>query len=170
MGHINYALDWTVGAFIIYNERCLMIWHHKLNCWLCPGGHLEPGEDPEEGLHREVMEEVGLEIELVGEREPIHDERSKSLILPRFIDKHPITETHRHVGFFYLARPKSHTGKNFPIIGGEYAEGMWGWFDEAEVMMPKDESAGLDMWPATRYYAVTAIKELSHVDLPFGRS
>jgi len=151
MSHINYALDWTVGAFIVFDGRVLLIWHHKLQCWLCPGGHIEPGEDPEEGLHREVMEEVGLGVEIVGQREPINDERSKSLIVPRFLDKHPITETHQHVGFFYLARPKD----DFPKIGGEYKESSWGWFDGKDL-------DGLDsIWPATKHYAKIAIKELS---------
>lgn len=147
--------DWTAGAFIVYQGRVLLIWHHKLKCWLCPGGHLEENEDPEEGLRREIREEVGLEIELIGQREPINDERSKSLIVPRFLDKHPIAENHQHIGFFYLARPKNHSGDHFPAIGGEYTKGKWGWFDEAEVNR-------LEMWPATRYYALTAIKELSH--------
>lgn len=160
MSHINYALDWTAGAFIVYHGRVLLIWHHKLKCWLCPGGHLELGEDPIEGLLREIREEVGLEIDIVGNTEPINDDRSKSLIVPRFLDKHPITETHKHIGFFYLARPKGHTGRQFPKIGGEYSDdksGMWGWFDEKEIN-------DLDIWPATRYYAITAIKELSNVD------
>lgn len=33
--------------------------------WICPGGRLEVGESIAEGIHREVQEETGLEIELV---------------------------------------------------------------------------------------------------------
>ncbi len=32
--------------------------------WDCPGGRLNFGEDPFQGLKREVLEEVGLEIEI----------------------------------------------------------------------------------------------------------
>jgi ADP-ribose pyrophosphatase YjhB (NUDIX family) len=33
--------------------------------WICPGGELEVGEEITEGIRREVMEETGLEVDLV---------------------------------------------------------------------------------------------------------
>jgi len=154
MGHIHHAIDWTAGAFIVHNKEVLLIWHRKLKTWLCPGGHIELNEDPEQAILREVKEEVGLDIELLGKREEINDERSKALIQPRFLDRHPITADHQHIGLFYLARPLTFE------IGGEYAGpnhnngGDWGWFADFQL-------EGLTMWPATRYYAATAIKEVS---------
>ena len=38
---------------------------HPERGWEIPGGHLEPGELPEEALHRELFEETGLEGTLV---------------------------------------------------------------------------------------------------------
>ncbi len=35
---------------------------HGSGTWHPPGGHLEPGESPEECARREVMEEAGIEI------------------------------------------------------------------------------------------------------------
>lgn len=32
------------------------------NQWSFPGGHVEPGEDPEAAAHRELLEETGLRI------------------------------------------------------------------------------------------------------------
>ncbi len=37
---------------------------HKPGTWDFPGGRLEPGENPFEGLRRETMEETGLDIEV----------------------------------------------------------------------------------------------------------
>ncbi|MFH1054349.1 MAG: NUDIX domain-containing protein [Candidatus Woesearchaeota archaeon] len=42
---------------------------HAPSVWEIPGGRLDPGENPFEGLKRETMEEAGLEI---GIKHPIH--------------------------------------------------------------------------------------------------
>lgn len=38
----------------------------SLGLWDLPGGFLEPGEHPEDGARRELLEETGLEVELIG--------------------------------------------------------------------------------------------------------
>ncbi len=54
--------------------KILLVHHKKLKKWVQPGGHIEEHEDPESAAIREVYEETGLEIELLGERFPTaHD-------------------------------------------------------------------------------------------------
>ena len=50
---------------VIQNEKgeLLVIFQKKWNCWVFPGGKIEPGETPEEAAKREVFEETNLIIE-----------------------------------------------------------------------------------------------------------
>ncbi len=52
----------TVSAYIVDAEqRLLLIAHPKLQCWLQPGGHIEPVDtSPLETAKREILEETGL--------------------------------------------------------------------------------------------------------------
>ncbi|NJM40463.1 MAG: NUDIX domain-containing protein [Anaerolineae bacterium] len=68
-GHIT-------GSAVLIDAPCsmmLMIWHEKLQRWLQPGGHCEPGEDADVQATalRELMEETGLpasSLKLASER------------------------------------------------------------------------------------------------------
>src|SRR5260370_42682215 len=57
-----------VGAIIIESGRVLLVerGHEPLKgYWALPGGVVEVGEKMAEGIHREALEETGLEIELL---------------------------------------------------------------------------------------------------------
>jgi len=58
----------TVGALIINNSgEILLVKSPKWNCgYTIPGGHVELGEKIEDALKREIKEEVGIDIEVVG--------------------------------------------------------------------------------------------------------
>ncbi|MCC7570201.1 NUDIX domain-containing protein [Candidatus Micrarchaeota archaeon] len=65
---MNFAA--AVKALIVDKDKILLIKRkisdaHCPGEWELPGGRLEPGEDPIEGLKREIKEETGLEIEVV---------------------------------------------------------------------------------------------------------
>lgn len=55
---------WGVGALVRNDGRALFV--REGDTWLLPGGRLEPGESPEAGARREVREETGVEITIVG--------------------------------------------------------------------------------------------------------
>ncbi len=63
------------GAYCTYEGKLLLLKRHpqKLfgNMWGVPGGKLEPGETPEDGLIREVYEEAGFMVDK-NRIEPIH--------------------------------------------------------------------------------------------------
>ena len=58
----HFAGHVTAGALLIDREQRYLAIHHKqLQIWLCPGGHLEPGEtDPAQSALRELIEETGI--------------------------------------------------------------------------------------------------------------
>lgn len=57
------------AALVVENGKVLLarrgIEPYK-GCWDVPGGFLEAGEHPEDGVRRELLEEAGLEIRLQG--------------------------------------------------------------------------------------------------------
>jgi ADP-ribose pyrophosphatase YjhB (NUDIX family) len=111
MGHIHELIDFIVNIYIINNDKILMIKHKSLGIWLPVGGHIEPNEDPEEALYREVKEECGLEIELVNKTYGISDDECKFLPVPNFLDIHNISDKHKHIAFEYVAIAKSNIVK-----------------------------------------------------------
>jgi len=48
-----------------FEDKWIFVRHHLRDTWEISGGHIEPGETPEEAAAREVMEETGaVEFEL----------------------------------------------------------------------------------------------------------
>ncbi|MGH7157169.1 MAG: NUDIX domain-containing protein [Candidatus Saccharimonadales bacterium] len=64
------------GKILVLREAGTYLEGTKVGSYGIPGGRLNPGESYEEGLHREVKEETGLEVEplhpiYVGEWRPV---------------------------------------------------------------------------------------------------
>nr|WP_289039220.1 NUDIX hydrolase [uncultured Allobacillus sp.] len=60
-GHI------TGSGFVLHPNNpdyMLMLFHKSLERWLQPGGHVDPGETPEEAAIREVKEETNIDARL----------------------------------------------------------------------------------------------------------
>jgi 8-oxo-dGTP pyrophosphatase MutT (NUDIX family) len=64
------APSFTVGAICVIEQvdgRVLLVRHSYRDRWGFPGGLLKRGEEVADGARREAQEEVGIEIELLGE-------------------------------------------------------------------------------------------------------
>ncbi len=63
----NYP-EATVGGLIVRPDgKILLVKSHKWdNYFSVPGGHIEFGEKAEDAIKREVLEETGLDVEVVG--------------------------------------------------------------------------------------------------------
>jgi len=122
MPHIHDLIDFTVDVFIVHNKKVLLIFHKKHNMWLQIGGHIELNEDPEQALFREVKEECGLEIEIVGSKPNLQVKGTKSLYAPVFLNIHDINEIHKHIGLYYIAKAKS---DKFVLNNSEHKDIRW---------------------------------------------
>jgi 8-oxo-dGTP diphosphatase len=55
----------AVSALIFESGRVLLAHRRDIDWWNLPGGGMETGETVDQALHREVLEETGLEVEIV---------------------------------------------------------------------------------------------------------
>lgn len=56
----------SAAAVIVNKEREVLLLDHVLrpfSGWGLPGGFLQQGEQPEEGIRREIREEIGIELD-----------------------------------------------------------------------------------------------------------
>jgi 8-oxo-dGTP pyrophosphatase MutT (NUDIX family) len=74
------APSFTVGSMVIIERSDGALLLAKLsyrNSWGVPGGLLKRGETPEDAARREVLEEVGMAVELLGDPSVVVDEEAQ---------------------------------------------------------------------------------------------
>jgi 8-oxo-dGTP diphosphatase len=155
MPHIHDKIDFCVEVFIVHKDRVLLRMHDKYKIWLSVGGHIELDEDPNEAALREVQEEVGLTVELIGKKffEGRHG-TERELIPPRGIVRHNINEIHEHVVFIYFAKADT-----FAVVEDSHDKsGNCKWFTSIEL-----DSKEHDILPSIRFYAKKALAELGEL-------
>jgi ADP-ribose pyrophosphatase YjhB (NUDIX family) len=94
--------DFAATTFVVRDGLTLLLWHLKTQAWLPPGGHIEANELPEDAARREVLEETGLEVELLGEQQAWG--KVKVLRTPVCLLLENISSEHQHIDLIYFAR------------------------------------------------------------------
>lgn len=110
--------DFTVAVFVVHKDHVLLHLHPKLGFWLPPGGHIDAPELPDEAAHREVMEEAGIAIELLGERGVGIESPGmpRQLVRPEGIQLEDITPGHQHIDLIYFARVVDAPNEGMPPV------------------------------------------------------
>ncbi len=155
MPHIHDKIDFTVEVFIVFKDKVLLRLHDKYKIWLSVGGHIELDEDPNQAAVREVKEEVGLSIKLIGATPNTGEVPSATfqyheLLAPRYLNRHRVSPTHEHVTLVYFATAES---DSIAVTYQSDKSEQWKWFTRAEI-----ESA--DLRPNIKFYALKALEEL----------
>jgi ADP-ribose pyrophosphatase YjhB (NUDIX family) len=96
--------EFTVAVFVVHCGRVLLLFHPKIGLWLPPGGHIEEGELPDEAAVREVLEETGVRVRLVGDR-GVDVAYPRQLVRPAGIQLEDIAPGHQHIDLVYFAVP-----------------------------------------------------------------
>ena len=81
----------TASAVVVGRRGVLLHMHRRLHRWLQPGGHLDPGELPEDGALRECEEETGLVVR--------HPPAGPLLV---HVDVHTAADDHVHLDLRFL--------------------------------------------------------------------
>jgi len=151
MPHTHDQLCTTSETFIVFGNRVLLRKHEKYHIWLGVGGHIDPGEDPNEAAVREAMEEAGLAITLVGAKPDIgKDEKEyRQLVAPAFMDRHRVGPTREHVTLRFFAT--STTDVVHPTYQDDRSD-EWKWFTKKELDNPE-----YGIYDTIRYYAKAAL-------------
>ncbi len=148
MAHIHEKIDFTASVYIVKDDHVLLHKHKLLGIWLQPGGHIELDEDPNEAAVREVKEESGFDVELIGGERLAEQptDGTHDLIPPRFLNRHSFANTnHEHVDCSYFGR----------VIGGELTpeDGVeMRWVGRKEV-----EDKTIELSDVTRSYSLAAL-------------
>ncbi len=118
----------TVSGFVSQDGQTALHWH-RLGLWLPPGGHIEANEDPIQAVLREVLEETGIEVAVLGTPTFAHAEPAQLpppvTIGVYNIERDSSTSTpHQHIDFVYFTRPRPGANLDLPTSDG------WAWVGE----------------------------------------
>lgn len=140
--------DLTATVFVVWRAQVLLHRHRTLGLWLPCGGHVEAHELPDDAAVREVREEAGIEVELVGER-ALAVEPPRQLLRPRGVQLESIRPGHEHIDLIYWGRPLEPYGG---ALGN--GEAGLGWYDA-------DALARLELSDEVRAWTALALAELA---------
>lgn len=134
MPHIHEKIDYAADILVVNGDAVLLRMHDKYHVWLAPGGHVELDEDMVEAALRETREETGILPKLVGDApSTAEDDLGRELFLPRYINRHRVSDTHEHISFIYFGTSDTRELNPAP---GEKTDGFK-WFTRDELDDPQ---------------------------------
>ena len=97
-------IDLVVAGYIIHENKVLLIHHKKLDLWLPAGGHIDKNETFDQALHREIKEEIGIDVEILNKGDMPLDKNVKyNLATPFYVNLHSVGN-HDHCCLYYVCK------------------------------------------------------------------
>ncbi len=112
--------NFTATTFVVQGGKTLLLRHKKLGAWFPPGGHIDADELPDDAARREVLEESGLEVQLITDRSRLGE--VGVLSQPECILLEDISDDHQHIDLIFFARV---TGGSLAISESEADGYRW---------------------------------------------
>ncbi|MBS3061670.1 MAG: NUDIX domain-containing protein [Candidatus Diapherotrites archaeon] len=142
----EFSRTFSASAYVVHDQKVLLVRNKKLDLWLAPGGHLLPNELPHIGAKREVKEETGLDIRIFPSDDETDIDGASVLPNPHHVIVYKMWPGHEVINMTYFAKPVSAILKPNER---EIAEAKWADITELEKMnLPKN----------TKKFAIEAIK------------
>ncbi len=138
----------TIYVFNLEGSQTLLMNHRKLGKWVPPGGKIDPNEIPDVAAIREVKEETGLDVKLIGEVAPVPG----GYIRPFGVQLNEVIPgAKEHIDLIYVAVPIGNT--KLQVSEREAADLKWFTIDETQ----NDE---LNTFPSVRTWAQKFSQEI----------
>lgn len=144
----------SAAAFIINDNKLLLV-HNPLKGWETPGGMISEGEDVLEGLQREILEEVGLSVEVISLS-------SVMSVVNKQKGYNGIDEIQPLIVFDFICT----TDNTNVILSNEHDDYMWIELDKVKDIIKKDMicryecmlNQEIDFLKVNKYSTVTVLK------------
>lgn len=147
MSHIHELYDFVVVVYIVHDNKVLLVNHPRYQKWLAIGGHIDLDEDPIAALHREVQEESGLSVNILGTAPIINNGDTKPFIAPRYTEIIDVNASHKHISLIYFALAES----GQVTLSGEHTG--FKWFTSEDLTSNK-----VMLSPSVTYYCQKALE------------
>lgn len=121
--YMEITRHFTATTFVVHKDKTLLHKHVKLDMWLPPGGHIDRDELPHVAAKREVLEETGLDVEIVHDKPAIVSENAMEIPGPKHLLLENINPFHQHIDMIYFARATS-----FKVNPGSKESQVLKWF------------------------------------------